>query len=137
VFALDRVTKAVVQGSVPLNREVPLLDHVMWLTHVENSGAAFGIAPFGSGFFLLVSAVVAAALVVYELTQGGTLFGDAMLGLILGGTAGNAYDRLLHGSVTDFLALHWWPVFNLADSAISVAVALLIAGQLLRRRSPD
>jgi signal peptidase II len=58
-----------------------------------------------------------------------------LLGLILGGTAGNGYDRLLHGTVTDFIALHFWPVFNVADSAITVGVVLLLLGYVLRQRS--
>lgn len=137
VFVVDRLTKAVAAASIPLGQEQPAIDHLLWLTHVQNSGAAFGIAPFGSVFFLAVSLVVIVALVAYDVSQEGSLFTRSMLGLILGGTAGNAYDRLLHGSVTDFLSLHWWPVFNVADSAISVAVVLLIAAQLLRRTSPD
>ena len=53
---------------------------------------------------------------------------------MLGGTLGNGYDRVVHaGSVTDFIAFHWWPVFNVADSAISVAVVALLAGYALRR----
>ena len=131
VFLLDRLTKLAVAQNIPLNREQPLIDHVAWLTHVQNSGAAFGIAPFGSTFFLVVSLVVAVALVGYEIRQSGPLFTDAMLGLILGGTAGNAFDRLLYGSVTDFVSLHWWPVFNVADSAISVGVGLMLLEMLL------
>jgi len=65
------------------------------------------------------------------------MYTDALLGLVLGGTVGNAYDRVLHGSVTDFFALHWWPVFNVADSAISTGVALLVLAQLVRGRSPQ
>lgn len=133
VFAVDRLTKAVVAGSVPLGQEVPAIDHVLWITHVQNSGAAFGIAPFGSIFFLVVSIVVSIALVVYVAREGGGLYTDTMLGLVLGGTVGNGFDRVLHGSVTDFFTVHWWPVFNVADSAISVGVVLLVAAQLFRR----
>ncbi len=56
-----------------------------------------------------------------------------MLGLILGGTIGNGFDRLFYGFVTDFINVHFWPVFNVADSAISTGVVLLIAGTLLRK----
>ena len=56
-----------------------------------------------------------------------------LLGLILGGTLGNGYDRVVHGTVTDFINFHFWPVFNVADSAISIGVLLMIAGYLLRR----
>src|ERR1700730_18172957 len=59
--------------------------------------------------------------------------GGVRLWLILGGTAGNGYDRLLHGTVTDFIALHFWPVFNVADSAITVGVVLLLLGYVLRQ----
>lgn len=134
VFVLDRVTKAVVASSIPLGSEQPAIDHVVWITHIQNSGAAFGLAPFGSVFFLVVSIVVAVGLVAYVLTQQVTVSTAGLLGLVLGGTVGNGYDRLLHGSVTDFVTLHWWPVFNVADSAISVGVALLVLSSLFRRK---
>lgn len=133
VFAADRVTKAIVAGSIPVGDEVPAVDHLLWITHVQNSGAAFGFAPFGSVFFLAISVVVAIALVAYVVREGGALYTDALLGLVLGGTVGNAYDRVLHGSVTDFFTVHWFPVFNVADSAITVGVILLVLTQLVRR----
>ena len=136
VFVADRITKAIVAGSVPLGEEVPAVDHFLWITHVQNSGAAFGFAPFGSIFFLIVSIVVSIALVAYVIRERGTMYTDATLGLVLGGTVGNAYDRVLHGSVTDFFTVHWWPVFNVADSAISVGVLLLVLAQLVTRK-PD
>jgi signal peptidase II len=125
-----------VVANVPLNSEFPALDRLVWIAHVQNSGAAFGIAPVGSAVFLAASIVVAAALIFYEIRGGGAPSTSALLGLILGGTIGNGYDRLLHGgSVTDFIALHFWPVFNVADAAISIGVATLVAGYLLRRTS--
>lgn len=133
VFAADRVTKAIVAGSIAVGDEVPAVDHLLWITHVQNSGAAFGFAPFGSIFFLAISVVVAIALIVYVAREGGSLYTDALLGLVLGGTVGNAYDRVLHGSVTDFFTLHWFPVFNVADSAITVGVLLLVLSQLVTR----
>ena len=136
VFAADRISKAIVAGSIPLGDEVPAVDHLLWITHVQNSGAAFGFAPFGSVFFLAISVVVSIALVAYVLREGGSLYTDTMLGLVLGGTAGNAYDRLLHGSVTDFFTVHWWPVFNVADSAISAGVVLLVLAQVVRPKAP-
>ena len=132
---MDRVTKAAVAASIPLGTEQPAIDHLVWITHIQNSGAAFGLAPFGSVFFLVVSLVVAVVLVAYVFSRGGTPSTDGMLGLVLGGTVGNAFDRLAHGSVTDFVTVHWWPVFNVADSAISVGVALLVLTSLFRRSS--
>jgi signal peptidase II len=133
IFIVDRVTKGLVVANVPLNTEFPAVDHLVWIAHIQNSGAAFGIAPLGSRVFLLVSAVVAISLVVYEMGRRGAPLVGAMLGLILGGTVGNGYDRLLHGgSVTDFIAVHFWPVFNVADSAISIGVVVLLLGFVLR-----
>jgi signal peptidase II len=64
----------------------------------------------------------------------GDLRVDAVLGLILGGALGNAFDRILNGGgVTDFINFHFWPVFNVADSAVSIGIVLLILGYLSRR----
>jgi signal peptidase II len=76
---------------------------------------------------------VAIALVVYVARTPISLWGGVVLGLILGGTIGNGFDRIFYGFVTDFINVHFWPVFNVADSAISIGVVLLIAGNLLRK----
>ncbi len=110
-----------------------MIGHLVGITNVRNSGAAFGFAPAGAGFFLAASAVVAVALLVYVARNPGTLPTDAVLGLIMGGTIGNGYDRIMFGTVTDFVNVHFWPVFNVADSAISIGVVALIAGYFLRK----
>jgi signal peptidase II len=134
VFMLDRITKGLVVANVPLNTEFAAIDHAVWIAHVQNEGAAFGLAPVAPSVFLAVSVAVAIGLVYYVATRDVAPIAGAMLGLVLGGTLGNAYDRLLHGgSVTDFIALHFWPVFNVADSAISVGVAAILVTYLLRR----
>ncbi|HYR47548.1 MAG TPA: signal peptidase II, partial [Candidatus Polarisedimenticolia bacterium] len=80
------------------------------------------------------SVAVSIGLVVYVMRQPGDLRADAVLGLILGGALGNASDRVINGGgVTDFVNFHFWPVFNLADSAISIGVFLLIVGYLIRK----
>ena len=133
VFVLDRVTKTLVQAQIPLGTEVPVIGHLVGFTNLRNSGAAFGVAPAAAAFFLIASVVVAVGLVVYVARNPGTSWTDAVLGLILGGTLGNGYDRVVSGTVTDFVNFHFWPVFNVADSAISIGVVLLIASYLLRR----
>jgi signal peptidase II len=112
---------------------VPVIGHLVGITNVRNSGAAFGFAPAGAPVFLIFAAVVAVGLVVYVARNPATLPGDAVLGLIMGGTIGNGYDRIVYGTVTDFVNVHFWPVFNVADSAISTGVVLLIVGYLLRK----
>jgi signal peptidase II len=133
VFVLDRITKTLVQAQIPLGTEVPVIGHLVGFTNVRNSGAAFGVAPAAAAFFLIASVVVAVGLVVYVVRNPGTSWTDAVLGLILGGTLGNGYDRVVSGTVTDFVNFHFWPVFNLADSAISIGVVLLIATYLIRK----
>jgi signal peptidase II len=133
VFVLDAVTKNLVEASVAFGTEVPVLGHFVGITNVRNSGAAFGLAPAGAGFFMIASVVVSIALVVYVARTPIGLWGAVVLGLILGGTIGNGFDRIFYGFVTDFINVHFWPVFNVADSAISIGVVLLIAGNLLRK----
>jgi signal peptidase II len=130
---LDRITKNLVVAQVPYGTEVPVLGRWVGIINVHNSGAAFGMAPALAGFFLVASVVVAIGLVVYVARNPGDLWTDSALGLILGGTLGNGFDRIVHGTVTDFINVHFWPVFNVADSAISIGVVALVAGYLLRR----
>lgn len=133
VFLLDRVTKTIVGAQVPFGSEVAVIDHLLGITNVHNSGAAFGIAPAGAGLFLVASILVSIGLAVYVFRNHGTEFMYAVLGLIMGGTVGNGYERLVNGTVTDWINFHFWPVFNVADSAVSIGVVLLIAAYVLRR----
>jgi signal peptidase II len=133
VFVADRISKRMVVDNLPLGTERQALPHV-WITNTQNAGAAFGVAQDGTAFFLVASVVVAVGLVFYAVRTPLGTWAGVLLGLILGGTVGNGYDRLLHGTVTDFIALHFWPVFNVADSAISVGVVLLLVGYVLRHQ---
>jgi signal peptidase II len=133
VFALDRLTKSLVTANVPYGTEVTAIDNLVGITNVHNSGAAFGLAPTFAGFFLVAAVVVAIGLAIYVARHPGDLRADAVLGLIMGGTLGNGYERIVYGTVTDFINFHFWPVFNVADSAISIGVVALLAGYVLRR----
>jgi signal peptidase II len=132
IFVLDRITKGLVAANIAPGTERAALPGV-WITNTQNAGAAFGLAQQGTALFLFASIAVALGLIVYVARTRISVWIAALLGLILGGTLGNGYDRLFHGSVTDFIALHFWPVFNVADSAITIGVAVLLAGFLLRR----
>jgi len=138
VFIVDRVTKALVVANVPIGTEQQVLPHV-WITNTENAGAAFGVAQGGTLLlpFAIGSTLVAIGLVVYVVRTPVSPWVGTLLGLILGGTVGNGYDRLFLRTVTDFVATHVWPVFNVADSAITVGVGLLLVGYLVRSRSAD
>ena len=73
VFVMDRVTKSLVEANVPFGTEVPVIGHVVGITNVHNSGAAFGFAPAGAAFFLIASAVVSVGLAVYVVRNPGDL----------------------------------------------------------------
>jgi signal peptidase II len=134
VFVLDRLTKGIVNATVPFGTETPLLGNLVAITNIRNAGAAFGFAPVGPWFFLVAALAVSVGLIVYVLREPGDLSADAVLGLILGGALGNAFDRVINGGgVTDFIDFHFWPVFNVADSAVSIGVVLLILGYLVRK----
>lgn len=134
VFVLDRLTKNLVAAEIPYGTEVQFIGHVVGITNVRNSGAAFGTAPALAGLFLLASVVVALGLAIYVMRNQGDLWSFGALGLIMGGTVGNGFDRVVNGTVTDFINVHFWPVFNVADSAISTGVVLLIASYFFTRK---
>jgi signal peptidase II len=138
VFVIDRVTKVAVSAAVPVGTERQVLPFV-WITNTHNAGAAFGFAQEGAllALFLVGSIVVSIGLVYYVARTPVSAAAGALLGLIMGGTVGNGYERLVNHTVTDFIALHFWPVFNVADSAISVGVALLLLGYLVRSQRKD
>jgi signal peptidase II len=137
VIVLDRIAKLVVQARIPLGGQIQLLPF-LWLQDGQNSGAAFGIGRNATFIFAAASVVVSVGLVVYALVTRMRFWTAVALGLILGGAVGNGYDRLVHGEVTDFIALHWFPTFNLADSAVTVGVILLLLEYLLSsRRAPS
>lgn len=137
VVILDRIAKLVIQARIPLGGQVQVLPF-LWLQDGQNSGAAFGIGRNATVIFAAASVLVSVALVLFAVFARLRPWTALALGLILGGAAGNGYDRLVHGEVTDFVALHWFPTFNLADSAVTVGVVLLLLEYVLSsRRAPS
>jgi signal peptidase II len=128
LLVLDRATKLwamrelAPRGTVPL---VPFFD----LTYVENTGAAFGLGKGANGLFVLVSLGLTGALVwmmrKWPADKAWLQWGGL---LVVTGALGNLYDRVVYAYVVDFLHLHHWPVFNVADSCISVGACLLAWG---------
>jgi signal peptidase II len=104
------------------------------ITHVTNTGAAFGLFPDQGSFFVVIAIIVVAAIIFYyRHLPAGQWWIKVSLGLQLGGALGNLLDRLRLGYVIDFIDFKIWPVFNLADSAIVIGVVIL-AYYLLRDR---
>jgi signal peptidase II len=136
VLVLDQVTKAVVSTTLKMGESHPVIPGFFNLTRVHNTGAAFGLlagqaSPLRTGFFLVVSLVAMGVVLwmLYRLPPGQEVELVA-LSLILGGALGNVFDRVRLGEVVDFIDVYYrsyhWPAFNVADSAISIGVILLL-----------
>jgi signal peptidase II len=146
VFALDQISKWVIKTRLSTWDTVHVIPGFFNIVHAENRGVAFGFLAASSGAVRgIVLVGVAAAVLVYVTvllwtgrTRENTLLTMA-LALVLGGAMGNLYDRLARGTVTDFIEVyagdHYFPAFNVADSAISMGGALLVL-DMLRSRGP-
>jgi signal peptidase II len=138
VVALDHLTKFAVVRTLAEGESRPVIDDVLRLSHIRNSGAAFGsLRGFGGVLVLaaLVGVIAFAAIVVRNpepLTA-------IAAGFVAGGAAGNLIDRIFRpGGVVDFVDFRFWPAFNVADSAITVgAILLLLTGLRTRSKEPD
>ena len=140
IVALDQLTKAIVRSNVPLHSSVTVVPGLMDFTHVRNSGAAFGILnvtefPFKTAVIavIAIAALIGVGMYAASLAHH-QVVARTGLALIIGGAAGNLIDRVVTGSVVDFVDVYWrtyhfW-AFNVADSAITVGVAILILDML-------
>lgn len=140
VLALDQLTKWLVANNLSLNEPVypiPALSGLIGLTYVTNTGVAFGLFKEAGTFFIFIAVLVISVLVVYlrKLPKDQQLVRIA-LGLQLGGAFGNLVDRLRLGYVVDFIDFKFWPIFNIADSAIVIGVVLLMVA-MWREGRPD
>jgi signal peptidase II len=136
IVCLDQITKALVDRYMSLYESRSIVDGIVKLTYVQNRGAAFGILsdadlPYQSWLFAVVSLLALGAIAVYAWRlPAPSRLPRLALALIMGGAVGNLLDRLRLGHVVDFVDVFWgvhhWPAFNVADSAISVGVALLL-----------
>ena len=145
VVALDQASKWLIEENLALYERVELIPGFFRLAHVTNDGIAFGLFPSGGSaggvVLLALLGLLALSVVSYYFlsTPNEQLLLLTALSLVLGGAIGNLTDRLMRGHVTDFfdayIGAHHWPTFNVADSAISVGIALL-AIETLRTRKP-
>jgi signal peptidase II len=148
VFLADRLSKTWVAAHIRLYSATPIIPRVLAISHWTNDGAAFslfaesaspnvvrwGLATFGS---------ILALVVLIVLVKMGSRFSliTVALALVLGGALGNLHDRILYGSVVDFIEVHiftyHWPDFNLADSSIVTGACLLFLDSLLPRKTAE
>lgn len=139
VVALDQMSKAWIAGNFVSHQVQPLIEGFLRLRYTQNTGAAFGSFQGWTLLLTLVSTLILGAIIVWAWRlDGGHRFTPLALGLIVGGALGNLIDRLRLGYVVDFIEVnglsielsnrrYTFPVFNVADSAITVGVILLMA----------
>ncbi len=145
IIFIDRLTKTWVTLRIPLGGAIPVVPHVLRITHWTNEGAAFSLFANSAspnavrwglvGFSLLIALVILAVLV--RLGDRITLTTIA-LALVFAGALGNVHDRIAYGSVVDFIEVHifsyHWPDFNVADSSVVIGACLLMLDSLLPKR---
>ncbi len=144
VVVLDQLTKFLVLKNFHLYESIVIIPNFFNLTYLTNKGAAFGFlagvtAAWRHYFFLILASVALVLLCFawFRMRKDHRFYGPA-LAMIAGGAIGNVIDRVRFGAVVDFLdfhvAGHHWPVFNVADSAITVGVALFLLANILEER---
>jgi signal peptidase II len=136
VVILDRLTKFLIVKWVPIHKSIPVIPGFFDITHVHNTGVAFGMfsgSPSNIKQLLLTSvSLIAVCVLFYLYHQTNKMYRFMMAGfaLLLGGAAGNLIDRVFMGEVVDFIDVYigdlHWPAFNIADSAITVGIAILL-----------
>ena len=146
IIIVDQATKYILKINLALHDHIVVLDNFFNITHVLNPGGAFGFFAGKSPeirkfIFLFLSSLVALFVVwFYKKCAETYIFLSYGLALIFGGAIGNLIDRFLYGKVVDFLDFYigsaHWPAFNIADSAISIGMAILI-GHILFNKIPD
>ncbi len=138
IIALDQISKAIVRAKIPFYGEwmpiewlAPYFRFVNW----ENTGAAFGLFQSGGLVFAILAVVISIFIIYYypQIPLNETLSRIAMA-MQMGGALGNLVDRIVFGPVTDFIAVGEFPVFNIADSSITIGVGLLILSLWVNER---
>jgi len=134
IIALDQITKYLIVNSLSLYDSIEVFPF-LHIVNVRNTGAAFGsFKSLGSSFFIIV-AVAAIGFVLYLLMK--RTYNTFGLSLILGGAVGNLIDRILYGQVVDFvdfsIGSYHWPAFNVADSALTVGIILILLTSVFRK----
>ena len=140
----DQLTKALIIKNI-LDNQFIKVNSYLYLVHFKNEGAAFSFLSDAGGwqrYFLSIVAVIASVFIIFMIKKHRDEPYTALgLSLILGGAIGNLYNRITLGHVTDFLYFHfndyYWPAFNVADTAISIGVVIIIYKTIIKKNDPN
>ena len=145
IIFVDRLTKTWVALRIPYGGAIPMIPHVLRITHWTNDGAAFSLfantaSPQVVRWGLISFSSLAALIILFALLRlsDRITLTTVALALILGGALGNVHDRIVYGSVVDFIEVHifsyHWPDFNIADSSVVTGACLLLLDALLQKK---
>jgi len=142
IVVLDQLTKYIVETRIRLYDIITVVPGFFNLTHVRNRGAAFGLLAglpeFWRSTFFIVVTVAAVAVIIVLIWKAHERLLVIAFSLIAGGAIGNVIDRIRYGEVVDFIQWYvksyYWPSFNVADSAISIGVGLLMIDMLFVKK---
>jgi len=128
IIIADQLSKQLVISMMELGQSVTVIDNFLYLTYVRNPGAAFGMLPYQTAFFIAVTLVVVVLILYYyRFLSEDHRWMRLGLSLQLGGALGNLIDRVTAAYVIDFINFTIWPpVFNLADAAIVIGIGIFL-----------
>jgi signal peptidase II len=122
----DQAVKHLVRTTMVQGQSIPIIENIFHITYIENPGAAFGILANQRMLFLILTAVIVGVMIyLYCSLSNKKSLTAISLGIVVSGAIGNFIDRFMRGTVTDFLDFRIWPIFNIADIAICVGLALI------------
>ena len=122
----DQAVKHLVRTTMVQGQSIPIIENIFHITYIENPGAAFGILANQRMLFLIFTAVIVGVMIyLYCSLSNKKSLTAVSLGIVVSGAIGNFIDRFMQGTVTDFLDFRIWPIFNIADIAICVGLALI------------
>ena len=122
----DQAVKHLIRTTMVQGQSIPIIENIFHITYIENPGAAFGILANQRMLFLILTAVIVGVMIyLYCSLSNKKSLTAISLGIVVSGAIGNFIDRFMQGTVTDFLDFRIWPIFNIADIAICVGLALI------------
>ena len=127
IILIDQLSKFLIKSNFQLNQSVPIINNIFHLTYINNTGAGFGILKAQTLILIFVSiAVIGIIFYNFDKIKNKEILLQVLVGFVLGGTIGNLIDRLAYGYVIDFLDFRIWPIFNFADSFVTIGIIGLI-----------
>jgi signal peptidase II len=127
VVFFDQLTKFLVRNNFELNQSISIINNIFNFTYIQNTGAGFGILKTQTAILVFISiAVLGVILYNFDKIKSKETLLQVLVGFVLGGTIGNLIDRIAYGYVIDFLDISIWPIFNFADSFVTMGVFGLI-----------